>query len=162
MSKTISSCQERTYDVLLVEDNASDARLLQIAWSLNNVAETHLTVLQDSAMLLPYLRRQGEYRQVHSPNLILLDYHRPEDGSATLAALREASAFAHIPVVVFTALDSPQPVLDLYHRQANCCLCKPADTGKFLELIEKVARQWLLGAMPPPYAAPALVHDVRM
>ena len=47
-----------TIEILLVEDNAGDARLTLEAFKEGKVLN-HLTVVQDGVQALAYLRRQG-------------------------------------------------------------------------------------------------------
>ena len=65
-----------TIEILLVEDNAGDARLTLEAFKEGRVLN-HLTVVQDGVEALAYLRRQGEYAAARTPDLILLDLNLP-------------------------------------------------------------------------------------
>jgi chemotaxis family two-component system response regulator Rcp1 len=59
----------RPVELLLVEDNAADIRLLQEM--LNKVhLPTQLSIVRDGLAALAFLRREAPYTQVQAPDLI--------------------------------------------------------------------------------------------
>jgi CheY-like chemotaxis protein len=64
-------------EILLVEDNAGDARLTREALKSGQVWN-HLNVVRDGVEALSYLRREGEFSGAARPDLILLRSQSPE------------------------------------------------------------------------------------
>jgi CheY-like chemotaxis protein len=64
-------------EILLVEDNPGDARLTREALRDARV-RNNLHVTLDGVEALAFLRHQGKYAAVPSPDLILLDLNLPK------------------------------------------------------------------------------------
>jgi two-component system, chemotaxis family, response regulator Rcp1 len=143
---------KRTYEILAVEDNEPDAKLIEYAWRECRIVETNIRTLLRSMDIVTYLRGGKEYSGGRHPlpDLILLDYHMPLNGGSTLARLKNDPEFRIIPVAVITGSKSPQAVLDVYQRLANCCLLKPVDLQGFLDMVCFLAEFWLKRVLLPP------------
>ena len=92
-------------EILLVEDNASDAELTLRALKKNKI-DNNVTWLQDGAEALEFIFRTGKYAQRRNsyPKLILLDLKMPKtDGIEVLAALKKDERTKIIPVVMLTS-----------------------------------------------------------
>ena len=63
---------------------------------------------------MAFLRKQGEYADAPTPDLILLDLNMPVmDGREVLAELVRDDNLKHIPVVVLTTSAEEQDVLNM-------------------------------------------------
>ena len=74
------------YDIVIVEDNPSDAELMVRSLSKNRLANS-LIVLEDGEQALDFLFCRGKYaeRDSHkSPKVIFLDIKLPKIGRASL------------------------------------------------------------------------------
>ena len=92
-------------EILLVEDNDSDALLVAHALSKARFA-SHLHRVSDGQAALEFLRQQGSYSSVPRPHLILLDLNLPKRGGLeVLEEIKEDENLKTIPVVVLTASD---------------------------------------------------------
>ena len=137
-------------DVLLVEDNPGDVRLVREAFE-ESASDSRPQVVTDGTAALSFLRQQGEYADAPQPDLVLLDLNLPRtSGEDVLAALGGDPTLRRIPVVVLTSSDAREDVLSAYDRQANAYLTKPVDPEAFMQLIEQVASFWLSAAVLPP------------
>src|SRR3954464_5063573 len=93
-------------EILLVEDNAGEARLAMEAIREGRV-KNHVTWVTDGVEALALLRKEGEYAQAIRPDLILLDLNMPrKDGRELLAEIKSDDRFRRIPVVVLTTSQS--------------------------------------------------------
>ncbi|MBM4050393.1 MAG: response regulator, partial [Planctomycetes bacterium] len=118
-------------EVLLIEDNPSDARLTLEAFKLTEHA-ANLTVAKDALEALAILRRQGKHLAAHQPDLILLDLNLPKkDGRDFLAEVKGDPFLRCIPVIVLTGSNSKHDVLKSYDLHANCYVVKPVDLDEF-------------------------------
>lgn len=92
--------QEKQFQILLVEDNAADVRM--VAESLKGVVPApSLSVVPDGLEALRFLRRKGDHKQAPRPDLILLDLRMPKiPGFSVLNEIRANADLSGIPVVV--------------------------------------------------------------
>ncbi|HLW77733.1 MAG TPA: hypothetical protein VKS01_12125 [Bryobacteraceae bacterium] len=68
-------------EILLVEDNPGDVRLMQEAFKEGNLAG-HLNVACDGEQAMAFLRQQGGYSLSPRPAIILLDLNLPRKDAA--------------------------------------------------------------------------------
>jgi CheY-like chemotaxis protein len=135
---------ERRAEILLVEDNRGDARLL--AECLRALTfPYHLTLLTDGEAALAFLQHHAPYTAAPTPDLILLDIHPLKtSGWEVLEWLRTAPALASIPVVMWGGTLSPFDEQERDRLQPNRCLVKPTTLEgyqRLAELIEKIISQ---------------------
>jgi two-component system, chemotaxis family, response regulator Rcp1 len=143
-------------EILLVEDNAGDARLTLEAFKEGRFIN-NLTVVRDGVEALAYLRRQGPYADALTPDLILLDLNLPRmDGREVLAQIKQDPRLMTIPVVVLTTSASQDDIARAYSHHANCYITKPVDLDQFLSVIRSIETFWLSLVQLPqsdPYQA---------
>ena len=132
-----------TIEILLVEDNPGDARLTLEAFKEAKVIN-NLTVVNDGAEALAYLRRQGAYADAVVPDLVLLDLNLPKvDGRQVLAEIKADESLKRIPVVVLTTSASQDDISLAYGSHANCYITKPVDLDQFLLVVQSIESFWL-------------------
>jgi chemotaxis family two-component system response regulator Rcp1 len=132
-----------TIEILLVEDNAGDARLTLEAFKEGKVIN-NLAVVNDGAEALEYLRRQGRYADASMPDLILLDLNLPRmDGREVLAEIKNDPHLMKIPVVVLTTSASQDDITRAYGSHANCYITKPVGLDQFLRVVQTIESFWL-------------------
>lgn len=113
--------------VLIIEDNAVNARLLTLyieaaGFSVLHAADGHTGI-----------RMAAETPDV---SIILLDRIMPDmDGLDVLRALKTAEASWHIPVIMLTAALSRQQIEEARLTGAFDCLPKPYDKEKIIGAI---------------------------
>jgi two-component system, chemotaxis family, response regulator Rcp1 len=133
----------RAIEILLVEDNPGDARLTMEAFKEGRVLN-RLTVINDGAEALAYLRREGKYSNRNLPDLVLLDLNLPKmDGREVLAEVKSDERLKNIPVVVLTTSSAPEDVMRAYGNHANCYITKPVDLDQFLRVVQSIESFWL-------------------
>ena len=136
-------------EVLLVEDNPGDIRLLQEAFKEGEVS-SHLNITRDGEQALAYLRREGPYSKSPRPAFILLDLNLPrKDGREVLEAIKQDEALRQIPVVILTTSTNPEDVRRAYDLHANCYVPKPLDIDKLVELGKALEDFWLSTVLLP-------------
>ena len=126
----------RPIDILLVEDNPADARWAREALKEGRIQNT-ATVVADGEAAMAFLRRQGKFREVARPDLILLDLNLPrKSGVEVLAELKTDAELRRIPVVVLTT--SPlerQSLIRTYNLPPASYILKPLNWTRFLEAV---------------------------
>jgi CheY-like chemotaxis protein len=124
--------------VLLVEDDPGDVLMTREAFEDNKVANA-LHVVSDGAEALAFLRKEGEYADAPTPDLVLLDLNLPRvDGREVLAAVKADDELRQIPIVVLTTSESEEDVLRSYELHANAYVTKPVDFDRFIEVVRKI------------------------
>jgi CheY-like chemotaxis protein len=135
---------ERRVEILLVEDNPADAKLLTEC--LREVTfSCHLSLVTDGAAALDFLARQAPYTKAPTPDLLLLDIRLPyKSGWEVLAWVRATPSLTSIPVVMMTGIFSPYDEEQIEQLQPTRCLVKPRyleDCPHAGHVIETVLRQ---------------------
>jgi two-component system, chemotaxis family, response regulator Rcp1 len=136
------------FEILLVDDNAGDVRLLQEAF--REVDESlHLHVASDGVEGVAFLEQKGD--DALRPDLILLDLNLPKmDGREVLARIKADDRLRQIPTLVLSISDAETDVAKVYHLQANCYLIKPVEWDEFVRLVKSIKDFWLTTAKLPP------------
>jgi CheY-like chemotaxis protein len=136
-------------DVLLVEDDPGDVLMTQEAFADNRVSNT-LHVVSDGVQAMDFLHKRGDYVNVPTPDLMLLDLNLPRmDGREVLAAVKGDPELRQIPVVVLTTSEAEQDVLRSYELHANAFVTKPVDFDRFIEVVRQID-QFFVGVVRLP------------
>ena len=142
----------KSIEVLLVEDNPGDVRLITEA--LNDAKlHVHITVVPDGVEALALLRRQGNYTTAALPDLILLDLNLPRmNGHEVLARIKEDEGLRRIPVVIVTSSRADRDIATSYDLHANCFVTKPVDLEQFFDVVQAIREFWFVVVKLPPMA----------
>ncbi len=132
-----------TVEVLLVEDNPGDVRLMQEVFGKAN-SRVRIHVASDGVEAMAFLRQWGDYAACPRPDLILLDLNLPKmDGREVLALIKEDASLKAIPTVVLTISDAKADIKKSYQLAANCYLTKPVQLDEFERLVASINDFWL-------------------
>jgi CheY-like chemotaxis protein len=130
-------------EILLVEDNPGDVRLIQEALKDGKVSNNP-SVVGDGEAALDFLYRRGGYAQAPRPDLILLDLNLPKkDGREVLATLKGDPHLRRIPVVILTTSRAEEDILRAYNLAANCFVTKPVEFDEFMKAVRMIEDFWL-------------------
>jgi two-component system response regulator len=143
-------------DILLVEDNPSDAELALHALKKCKVANRILHV-RDGAEALDFLFRRGEHAARSGekrPTLVLLDLKLPKvDGLQVLQQIKNDPSTRAIPVILLTSSKEESDMASGYQLGVNSYIQKPVNFGEFQEVVRQLGMYWLLVNSKPPAAA---------
>lgn len=132
--------------ILLVEDNPSDAKLTRIAFKRSGLAN-EIVLVSDGAEALSYLFREGSYatRDPVPPALMLLDLNLPRiDGLEVLRRLRADPHLRFLPVVILTSSKEQEDIVTSYALGANAYVRKPVDFNAFVDAVRTLGLFWLV------------------
>lgn len=132
----------RPAEILLVEDNPADVRLMQEGVKEAKVP-TRLHAVMDGRTALDFLYRRGTYHAAPRPDLILLDLNLPGiDGHVVLKHVKSDPALHTIPIVILTSSEAESDVVRSYEEHANCFIPKPIDFDGLLQVMHSVQDFW--------------------
>ena len=144
-------------EILLVEDNPTDAELAMVALKERNLANK-LVWVKDGAEALDFLFATGAYadrRVENGPRVVLLDLRLPKvDGLEVLRRLKADERTRQIPVVVLTSSKEDRDVAECYSLGVNSYIGKPVEFDEFSKVVSELGLYWLLINQPP-------VHSVK-
>ncbi len=125
-------------EILLVEDNPGDVRLMEEALKEAGM-EVKLHVVEDGEEALLFLRGEGQYAGSVRPGCILLDLNLPrKDGMEALGEIKSDVALSDIPVVVLTGSEAEQEIVQSYGLRATRYVVKPLDLDRLVAQVRSM------------------------
>ena len=139
-------------EILLVEDNPTDAELCIRALKKHNLANK-LVWVKDGEEALDFIFAGGKYadrKMENKPKVMLLDLRLPKvDGMEVLRRVKSDERTRIIPVVVLTSSKEDRDITESYKLGVNSFISKPVEWGEFVRVITELGLYWLLLNKPP-------------
>jgi CheY-like chemotaxis protein/DNA-binding XRE family transcriptional regulator len=138
---------EATGEILLVEDNSSDAQLVERAFKRAHLTNP-LKLVGDGEEALNYLNQTGSYEGVRRPppQLVLLDLNLPGiSGIEVLRQMKKNQQTRPIPVVVLTSSVHDRTIIECGRLGAENYIVKPVEFGNFSRITSAFNLHWTLG-----------------
>ncbi len=129
--------QEKDFTILLIEDDAGHARLIEKNLRRLNI-RNKLIKITDGRKAIDFLFRQGEYAGAGPlpPLIVLLDINLPTlNGYQILKTLKTDRRTRHIVVIVITTTENPVEVERCYSLGCNAYVTKPVEYDQFVDTI---------------------------
>jgi len=143
---------EYVFDIILVEDNPSDAELALDALQTHGLADS-VKVLRDGQEALDYFFGEGKYAGrdlCDRPKVVMLDLKLPKvDGLDVLSRLRADERTRTLPVVVLTSSYEHRDRVRSYALGVNSYVVKPVEFDKFAKAVSKIGLYWVRMNRPP-------------
>jgi len=140
---------KQKFDILLVEDNAGDILLTKEAFKRSNF-DVFLNTVIDGELAIEYLSKDGEFKEVSRPDLILLDLNLPKkDGREVLKFIKTDQSLKSIPVIILSTSTSSVDINKAYELSANSFVTKPVDFNSFLTVVKTIEKFWFRIAKLP-------------
>ena len=134
-------------EILLVEDNPSDAELTLRALRKNNLANS-VFIAEEGEEALDFLFCRGKFKGRNfnnPPKVVLLDLKLPKvSGLEILKILKQDKRTANIPVVVVTSSREEPDIKKAYDLGVNSYVVKPVDFEQFINAMSSLGLYWLL------------------
>ncbi len=125
-------------EILLVEDDPGDVLMTQEAFKDYKIAN-RLTVVSNGEDAIAYMRKQGRFAGVVTPDLVLLDLNLPRrDGREVLLDIKGDPDLRRIPVVILTTSEAEEDVIAAYDLHANAYVRKPVDFDQFVAAVRAI------------------------
>lgn len=139
----------RNLQVLLVEDNEGDVRLVKEAFRESNV-EKSFSVAKDGEDALNFLYKRGQYTESVRPDIILLDINLPrKNGFEVLEQIKGDASLKRIPVIMLSSSSNQDHVFKSYDLGANCYVTKPVDFDEYIQVVKIIDAFWFDRAKLP-------------
>ncbi|MEO8415263.1 MAG: response regulator [Ginsengibacter sp.] len=124
--------------ILLVEDNEGDIFLTLEALKDSTISYG-IHIVKDGEQALQFLRKEGQFKEAETPNLIFLDLNLPKiDGMEVLTEIKRDLILKTIPVVMLSTSNSEKDVTASYRNHAYCYITKPVDVQILEEVVQKI------------------------
>jgi CheY-like chemotaxis protein len=134
-------------EILIVEDNSTDAELVMRALRKGNITNS-ATWLRDGAQALDFLLCEGEYagrEKSAQPRLVLLDLKLPKiDGIEVLERIKADERTRSIPVVMMTSSAEDRDLQAAYKLGVNSYVVKPLDFQEFSRVVAQAGSYWTI------------------
>ncbi|WP_440769671.1 response regulator [Natronorubrum sp. DTA28] len=135
--------------VLLV-DPTDDAHHFKTLFEETDRSST-VRIVNTGEDALDYLNKRGEYSDVPSPNLVILNPHLPQmDGYELLNEIKNEPVFKLVPVIVLSDSEVEDDIIESYTLHANAHLRKPDNPDEFEKVVTAIEAFWLDTAHLPP------------
>jgi len=133
---------DQQVEILLVEDNEDDIVIIQEVFSDMRLA-TLINVVGDGEEALAYLHRNGKYKVVRMPDIVLLDINMPKkNGFEVLEAIKKDPRLQSLPVVMLTTSHREEDIVRSYAKGACSYIHKLVDLDQFKHLILQFEHYW--------------------
>ncbi len=143
---------DNAIEVLLVEDNPSDLRLVLRVLKEQNFGD-HVHLARDGEEALDFMFSRGPFAAYPLkvlPKVILLDLKLPlVDGIEVLREIRANPRTKHMPVVALTSSSNEKDIAECYALGVNSYIQKPLEFGRFKQTLQAIAVYWLTMNCPP-------------
>lgn len=132
----------QSVEILLVEDNEDDVVIIQEVFADMRLA-TLINVVRDGEEALAYLRRQGKYKVVRMPDIVLLDVNMPKkNGFEVLEEMKKDPRLQALPVIILTTSHREEDVVRSYAKGACSYIHKLVDLDQFKHCIKQFEHYW--------------------
>lgn len=132
----------RLAEILLVEDNEDDVVLTRRGFKQTRLA-VNVHHAPNGKECMAFLRKQGSYVHVPTPDLILLDLNMPiMNGREVMAELAADEMLKHLPVAILTTSNDEKDVLTMYRLRCSSYIVKPIDFDQFVRVVRTITDYW--------------------
>ena len=133
----------RPIEVLLVEDNPGDVELIREGFKSGKITNS-LHVVTDGVEALTFLKKEGDYQDAPTPDLVLLDINLPKkNGHEVLKEIRADADLTLLPVVILTTSDREKDIFLSYKERVNAYVTKPVNAAEFIEAVQTIEDFWV-------------------
>ncbi len=145
-----SSNGRNEVEIVIIEDNPSDAELLMRVFRKHNVSNK-IILLEDGAQALDFFFcKDAPADAASASRVIILDLKLPKvHGIQVLRRLKSEERTRKTPVVVLTSSREDRDLKEAYESGVNSYVTKPIHFEDFAKVVSEMEMYWLLVNMPP-------------
>jgi two-component system response regulator len=139
----------RPAEILHVDDQEEYVELTREGFKMAKVA-ANLHYAKDGEQCLAFIRKQGQYADVPTPDIILLDLNMPRMGGQTvLAEISRDETLRDLPIIVLTSSQDEGEIFRMYQLRCSSYIVKPIDFNELVRFIKSFSDYWLTVAVLP-------------
>jgi DNA-binding response OmpR family regulator len=128
-----------TVDVLLIEDDLSEAELAIYALGSNRARKYSVDHVIDGSAAVDYISASKSI-----PRLVLLDLKLPMlDGFTILTKIKQKLQWQGVPVVILSSSSIESEINECYALGASAYVIKPMDFEDYKTAINRIVLFWL-------------------
>lgn len=130
-------------NILLIEDNAGDILLTTEALEEGHIAKS-IAVVNDGLQAMDFLHKKGQFSNVFSPDLVLLDINLPKlNGLEVLERIKTDVFLKDLPVIILSTSSSEEDISKSYEHFADEFITKPTDGNESLKVVDTIKNFWV-------------------
>ncbi|MGB9978117.1 response regulator [Methanobacterium sp.] len=134
---------DKTVNILLIEDNYADIRIITEVLKEFRTRPT-LYVVNNGVEALEFLNKKGKHKNKCHPDLILLDLNIPLlNGFEVLKEIKIKDNLKNIPVIILTTSNTEEDISKACELQVNCFITKPLCFDEYKLVLEDIEKFWL-------------------
>jgi two-component system, chemotaxis family, response regulator Rcp1 len=140
---------KRKLNVMVVDDNRADARLMKEHVEMAGACCVYQTFssVDDGLTFLENVKKENYMKM---PDLIFIDINMPKrNGFEFIEEMKKDKYLKNIPTIIFSSSDDPLEVIKAYSLGVNCFIQKPIDSEEFGKLIDRTWAFWTLCVTNP-------------
>lgn len=139
----------RAIEILQIEDNFADVSLTKSAIDQLDTL-TNYNHVSDGFEGIKYLKKEGKYEEVKTPDVIFLDLNLPRvDGFGVLQAIKSDDNLSMIPIIVMSTSENRTDVSKCYKLHANAFIAKEIDFFNFVDNLKNIESFWFNNCILP-------------
>lgn len=138
---------EKPVEILLIEDNHTDAELTIRALKQNEINNNLVWVKDgEEALGLIFGSEKKSFNNIKkTTKVILLDLRLPKlDGLEVLKRIKADEETKKIPVIMLTSSKEERDIIESYKLGVNSFICKPVEYDEFVKTVSDMGLYWLL------------------
>ena len=129
-------------EILLVEDNLGDIRILQEAFADAGIT-SRLNVVRGGDEAMDFLYRRGRFGGAPTPDLIVLDLNMPaKDGRTVLQELKADPLLRNIPLAILTSSSVDRDIVKTYGLPEEAYIVKPSFYAHYNDVVRSLMEVW--------------------
>ena len=130
-------------DILLVEDNIADVRLVNEIFKDFKI-NSKIHAVKDGIEALDYLYKQKDHVYAQKPDIIVLDINLPKkDGMEVLYEIKSDNRLKYIPTIVLTNSYPCDELEKSCCHYVNCYIAKPFYLEQYMDIVLFIQNFWL-------------------
>lgn len=139
-----------TFKILVIEDSKPDFVLLKKALDNANIENMEIFHVKDGQEGIDYIFKQGDFNDVKTPNIIVLDLNLPvKNGFEVLECLKTDETYKLIPIIIYSTSDDIGDINTSYSLYANSYITKTFDVEELFEKIKVFSDFWIKSTKMP-------------
>lgn len=147
-----SLANSRAAEILLVEDNLYDVILMRESLSRARLL-LNLHHVENGEACLSFLRKQGNFTDAPTPDLVLLDINLPlVDGREVMREMMADDRLKAMPVIALTTSATDASIEEMRRLGCPLHMVKPVDFEQLQQVVRKIAGCWFSLVIVPPSA----------